>query len=130
MQATSPAASAASAASATDASDARASGRAQRFQHYQRRGAEYQRDAERLARRSALVSNLRGLSFAVGVVSLVSAAVADDSRLSLVLGFAAVAAFIVLVAVHARVLSAEDLAWRFWRVNENASQRARDEWQN
>jgi hypothetical protein len=55
--------------------------------------------------------------------------VADESLLGLGVGFAAVAAFMVLVAVHTRVLSAEDLAWRFWRVNENAAQRARDEWQ-
>jgi hypothetical protein len=101
-----------------------------RFQTYQRRVAEHQAQAERLSRRSALVSNLRGLSFAVAVVALISAAVAEDSLLGLSLGFAAVAAFIVLVAVHARVLSAEDLAWRFWRVNENAAQRGRDEWQS
>jgi MutS-like protein len=44
-------------------------------------------------------------------------------------GLVAVLAFAVLVVRHARVLSAEDLAWRFWRVNENAAQRARDEWQ-
>jgi MutS domain V len=104
-------------------------GRAQRIQHYQRRVAEYQGRAERLARRSALVSNLRGLSFAVGVVAFVSAVVADDSTLGTAAGVAAMLAFLVLVAVHARVLSAEDLAWRFWRVNENAAHRARDEWQ-
>jgi hypothetical protein len=104
--------------------------RAQRLEHYQRRAAEYRSGAERLARRSALVSNLRGLSFAIAAVAFVSAAVADDSTLGAAAGLAAMLAFLVLVAVHARVLSAEDLAWRFWRVNENASQRARDEWQS
>lgn len=105
-------------------------GRAQRFQHYQRLTAEYQASAERLARRSALVSNLRGLSFAIAAVGLVTAAFSDDSTLGLAIGLAAMVGFFVLVAVHARVLSAEDLAWRFWRVNENASARARDEWQS
>ncbi|HTV23396.1 MAG TPA: DNA mismatch repair protein MutS [Polyangiaceae bacterium] len=105
-------------------------GRAQRFQHYQRRTAEYQGQAERLARRSALVSNLRGLSFAIAVIGLVSAAFSDDTTLGVVIGLVALLAFLVLVVVHARVLSAEDLAWRFWRVNENASARARDEWQS
>ena len=104
--------------------------RAQRLEHYQRRAAEYRSGAERLARRSALVSNLRGLSFAIAAVAFVSAAVADDSTLGAAAGLAAMFAFLVLVAVHARVLSAEDLAWRFWRVNENAAQRARDEWQS
>ncbi len=113
----------------SDATRAAVIGRVQRVQQYQRRVAEHQQNAERLARRSALVSNLRGLSFATAAVALVSAAVADDYRLSLVVGLAALAAFVALVVVHARVLSAEDLAWRFWRVNENAAQRARDEWQ-
>ena len=102
--------------------------RAQRFQHYQQRAAEYQREAERLARRSALVSNLRGLSFAIAAIAFVSSAVADDARLGAAVGFVALFGFLALVVVHARVLSAEDLAWRFWRVNENASLRARDEW--
>jgi hypothetical protein len=105
-------------------------GRAQRFQHYQRRTAEYQRQAERLARRSALVSNLRGLSFAIAVIGLISAAFSNDETLGLAIGLTALVGFFVLVALHARVLSAEDLAWRFWRVNENASARARDEWQS
>ena len=103
-------------------------GRVQRFQHYQRRAAEHQRNAEALARRSALVSNLRGLSFAVAVVGFVSSAVADDPRLGAVIGLLGTVAFFTLVVVHSRVLSAEDLAWRSWRVNENAGQRARDEW--
>jgi hypothetical protein len=104
-------------------------GRVQRFQEYQQRAARYQGRAERLARRSALVSNLRGLSFAIAAVAFVSAVVADDSTLGAAIGLCAMVGFLVLVAVHARVLAAEDLAWRFWRVNENAAQRARDEWQ-
>jgi len=117
-------------ASRTEADEARGAlaSRAQRFQHYQRRTADYQADAERLARRSALVSNLRGLSFAIAAIGLISAAFSSDTRLGVAIGLTALLAFFVLVAVHARVLSAEDLAWRFWRVNENASARARDEW--
>ena len=113
-----------------DEQRAAVAGRALRFQHYQRRTAEYQGQAERLARRSALVSNLRGLSFAIAAIGLISAAISTDSSLGLGIGLAALVGFFVLVALHARVLSAEDLAWRFWRVNENASARARDEWQS
>jgi hypothetical protein len=113
-----------------DEQRAAVAGRALRFQDYQRRTAEYQAQAERLARRSALVSNLRGLSFAIAAIGLISAAISTDSSLGLGIGLAALVGFFVLVALHARVLSAEDLAWRFWRVNENASARARDEWQS
>jgi hypothetical protein len=121
-----------SAVTDSDPNDPRAplAGRVQRFQQYQQRAAQYQGRAERLARRSALVSNLRGLSFAIAVVAFVSAVVADDSTLGASIGLCAMVGFLVLVAVHSRVLSAEDLAWRFWRVNENAAQRARDEWQS
>ncbi|HWO12357.1 MAG TPA: hypothetical protein VNN80_22830, partial [Polyangiaceae bacterium] len=114
----------------SDAAPSALAGRVQRFQHYQQRAAEYQRQAERLARRSALVSNLRGLSFAVAVVAFVSSAVADDPRLGAGLGSLGLVAFLCLLVLHARVISAEDLAWRFWRVNENAARRARDDWQS
>src|SRR5688500_743197 len=106
-----------------DEQRAAVAGRASRFQDYQRRTAEYQGQAGHLARRSALVSNLRGLSFAIAAIGLISAAISTDSSLGLGIGIAAVVGFFVLVALHARVLSAEDLAWRFWRVNENASAR-------
>ncbi|HEU4581992.1 MAG TPA: DNA mismatch repair protein MutS [Polyangiaceae bacterium] len=86
--------------------------------------------AEQLESRSRLVSNLRGLAFAVLVVAFLSAAFADADawQLRTVVGVLATLAFALLVAWHARVLDAEDLAWRFWRVNENAAQRARDEY--
>jgi hypothetical protein len=86
--------------------------------------------AEQLEGRSRLVSNLRGLAFAVLVVGLLSAALADGDewRLRALVGGLGGLAFAVLVWWHARVLDAEDLAWRFWRVNENAAQRARDEY--
>jgi hypothetical protein len=111
-----------------DATPAPITGRAQRVQEYQRRAADHQSQAELLGRRSVLVSNLRGLSFLIALIGLVSAAVADDSILAMAVGLAALLAFAVLVAVHPRVLAREDLAWRHWRVNDNAAHRARDEW--
>jgi hypothetical protein len=111
-------------------SDGAAAARLQRFQHYQRRTAEYRTHAEALARRSALLSNLRGLSFAVAVIAFVSAALSTETRLWVAVGVVATLAFAALVVWHARVLGAEDLGWRFWRVNENAARRARDEWQS
>ena len=105
-------------------------GRVQRYQAYQRRSAEYRVKAQELARRSGLLSNLRGLSFAALAVGFISAAVSEDATLGLSAGFAAAAAFAVFVVWHARILSAEDEAWRFWRVNENAASRAQDEWQS
>jgi hypothetical protein len=101
--------------------------RAERRMEYERRVSHHRREAERLSRRSGLVSNLRGLSFAVAVVGFISG-LASDSAIAGVVGLAAILAFFVLVVWHSRVLSAEDLAWRFWRVNENAAVRARDEW--
>ncbi len=108
---------------------AKATGRLERYQEYQRRAAEFRRQAEARARRSGLLSNLRGLSFAIGVIALLSGAFSTDASLSIGVGLAALLSFGVLVWLHARVLSAEDLAWRFWRVNENAAQRAQGEWQ-
>jgi hypothetical protein len=103
-------------------------GRAERYQDYFQRSGARRAGAEELERRSRLVSNLRGLSFAVLVVAFVSAAATDSSpRLEVAVGCLATLAFAILVWWHARVLDAEDLAWRFWRVNENAAQRARDE---
>jgi hypothetical protein len=106
------------------------SGRVQRYQAYQRRSAEYRVKAQGLARRSGLLSNLRGLSFAALVVGFIGAAVSEEATLGLSAGFAAALAFGVFVVWHARILGAEDEAWRFWRVNENAASRAQDEWQS
>jgi hypothetical protein len=63
------------------------------------------------------------------VIGLLSAALGDDSswRWRLTVAGLGALGFAVLVWWHARVLDAEDLAWRFWRVNENAGQRARDD---
>jgi hypothetical protein len=107
-----------------------AAGRIQRFQEYQARASARRAEAERLERRSRLGSNLRGLAFAVLVIAFLSAALADGGewRLRALVGALASLGFAALVWWHARVLDAEDLAWRFWRVNENAAQRARDDY--
>lgn len=102
-------------------------GRAERLLGYEQRVARYRQQADELARRSALVSNLRGLSFAIAFVGLLSA-IFGDSLVGMAAAAVAGLAFACLVAWHARVLSAEDLAWRFWRVNDNAARRARDDW--
>jgi len=105
-------------------------GRARRHQEYQLRASTCRAEAEQLESRSRLVSNLRGLAFAVLVIAFLSAALAEGGewRLRALVGVLGTLAFAVLVWWHARVLNAEDLAWRFWRVNENAAQRARDEY--
>jgi MutS domain V len=105
-------------------------GRTRRFQEYQERATLRRSQAEELERRSRLVSNLRGLAFAVLVVAFISAAVAEpgEGLWGALVGVLATLAFVLLVWWHARVLNAEDLAWRFWRVNENAAQRARDDY--
>jgi hypothetical protein len=70
------------------------------------------------------------LSFAVLVIAFISALVADAGQAWIggVIGALATATFVFLVWWHARVLSAEDLAWRFWRVNANALSRAQDDY--
>ena len=107
-----------------------AAGRALRHQEYQRRAASYRAQAQRLARSSGLLANFRGLSFAVAVVGLISVLAGAEPRLAIGAALLGAGIFGFLVVWHARVLASEDLAWRFWRVNENAAARARDEWQS
>ncbi|HVZ30840.1 MAG TPA: DNA mismatch repair protein MutS [Polyangiaceae bacterium] len=109
-----------------------AQGRLARFQGYQALSARHRAEAEALGRRSRLVSNLRGLAFAILVVGLLSAAFSSPGEwpLRLAVGIAAGIAFAILIAWHARIIGAEDLAWRFWRVNENAALRASDQFQS
>lgn len=63
------------------------------------------------------------------VIAFLTAAVANagEALLANIIGALGTLGFVLLVAWHARVIKAEDLAWRLWRVNEDASLRARDE---
>ncbi|MEY2937379.1 MAG: hypothetical protein RL033_8128 [Pseudomonadota bacterium] len=117
-------------ASATPHGAAASAGRRERAELYTQRSARRRAEAEVLERRSRLLANLRGMAFAVLVVAVISAVVADPGQawIGSVVGAVATAAFVFLVWSHSRVLSAEDLAWRFWRVNDNAQHRARDDY--
>lgn len=101
-----------------------------RSRDYQRQSSEFRGEAERLARISARISGLRGLSFAVGMLGFGGATFYDIVWGGMAVGLGGVLAFVGLVLFHRRVLAAEDLAWRFWRVNENAATRARGEWKS
>jgi hypothetical protein len=87
---------------------------------YQAREQRFSAEAERHAARSRTVSNLRGLAFAVFVVSLLLSVFGKDSAISGPLSVVALAAFLALVVWHSRVLTDEDLARRFARVNRDA----------
>lgn len=91
---------------------------------YTERAAAWEKQAKELGARSRLLSNLRGLSFAVfagSSVALLARAPTEIATPLLVLGFAA---FLVLVFVHARLIDAQDLAERWVDVNRAALARA------
>jgi hypothetical protein len=87
---------------------------------YQAREKRFSAEAEAHASRSRTVSNLRGLAFAVFIVSLLLSVFGKSSGISGPLSIAALIAFLTLVVWHSRVLAEEDLARRFARVNRDA----------
>lgn len=91
-----------------------------RVELYRQRMQLAEAEAARLAGRSRLVSNLRGLSFGGAVVSSIAAVAGESSGIWIPLALGTLAAFIVLLIVHSRVLDAEDLAVRRVDVNRDA----------
>jgi len=87
---------------------------------YSERVARFTELAERLGARSRLVSNLRGLSFALSVVCVITAFTADESALWGSLGGVFGAVFLGLVVAHSRVIREEDMALRWVQVNKDA----------
>jgi len=87
---------------------------------YRAREQRFSAEAERHAARSRTVSNLRGLAFAVFIVSLLLSVFGKTSGLYGPISLAGLAAFLLLVVWHSRVLADEDLARRFARVNKDA----------
>ena len=87
---------------------------------YRAREQRFNEGAERHAARSRTVSNLRGLSFAVFIVSLLLSVFGKTSALAGPLSLLGLLAFLALVVWHSRVLAEEDLARRFARVNKDA----------
>jgi MutS domain V len=87
---------------------------------YRAREQRFNADAERHAARSRTVSNLRGLSFAVFIVSLLLSVFGKSSGISGPVSLLGLISFLVLVVWHSRVIAEEDLARRFARVNKDA----------
>ncbi|HEX4479024.1 MAG TPA: DNA mismatch repair protein MutS [Polyangiaceae bacterium] len=95
---------------------------------YRARLGTYGKLAEELGGRSRRVSNLRGLAFGTAVVAggfWISGGHPQAGMVAVV----ALAAFIALVILHARVVAAEDDALRFARVNLDALARCTDRFQ-
>jgi hypothetical protein len=103
-------------------------GRRTRLPEYQRRSAQYRAQAEDLGRLSHKISNFRGLSFAVAFIALLVTAFGESRLVPALIAVLGGAAFAVLVVWHARVFAAQDLAWRWWRVNQSAEARCRETW--
>jgi hypothetical protein len=103
-------------------------GRRQRLADYQARGKLHRERAEELGRLSSRISNFRGLSFGVALIALLVAVFGHGSPVAMALALLGTLAFAVLVVWHARVFAEEDLAWRWWRVNQNAEARCSDAW--
>jgi hypothetical protein len=94
---------------------------ADREAEYRAREQRFSAEAERHAARSRTVSNLRGLSFAVFIVSLLLSVFGKSGgALAGPLSLLGLIAFLVLVVWHSRILADEDLARRFKRVNQDA----------
>ena len=87
---------------------------------YRAREQRFNAQAEQHAARSRTVSNLRGLSFAVFIVSLGLSVFDKSSALAGPVSLVGLVAFLLLVIWHSRVLVEEDLARRFARVNKDA----------
>lgn len=89
---------------------------------YQRKAQEYTKQATELGERSRLLSNLRGLSFGVVVISAIGCFTSDAAAWRWVL-FGSSVAFAILVAAHARVIRREELSLRRLQVNASALKR-------
>lgn len=100
----------------------------ERAKLYDERAAQFAAEAERLAARSRLLSNLRGVSFAVMVIAALVEAFSDAERMGAAVALAGAAAFAFFVFRHGRVIRLEDEALRWERVNRNAKARVTDAW--
>ncbi|MBK8997853.1 MAG: DNA mismatch repair protein MutS [Myxococcales bacterium] len=99
-----------------------------RREEYRTRAARFEKEAEEHGARSRLISNLRGVSFGVAVVSAIVALTGRAVDLSGSLAAAGLACFVALLVVHARIIGAEDTARRWARVNRNAESRVTGKW--
>ncbi|HEU5076047.1 MAG TPA: DNA mismatch repair protein MutS [Polyangiaceae bacterium] len=95
---------------------------------YRERERRFSAAAGALGARSRLISNLRGLSFAVLVVTAIWAFIdksfVPGGAIALVAGLA----FAVLVVIHGRVLAREDDQRRWARVNHDGELRVTGKW--
>src|SRR6185436_12028142 len=91
-----------------------------RAQFYDERRRKFEAEAEALGARSRLLSNLRGLAFALFVIGGLFALFGSSPLPSTLLCVSGAIAFGVLVVRHARVIEAEDSARRWAKVNEYA----------
>lgn len=89
---------------------------------YQRKAQELTKQATELGERSRLVSNFRGLSFGVIVISIVGSLTSDAPVWGWIL-IAAIVVFALLVSVHSRVIRREEFALRRLQVNASALKR-------
>jgi hypothetical protein len=90
---------------------------------YEARANKHRASWESLGRRSRLLSNLRGLTFAVWVLSWGFALFGSAGRVGVFLGSTALLAFIALILYHSRVIEREAVEARWIAVNEDAQAR-------
>ena len=99
-----------------------------RIEEYRTRAARFGKQADDQGARSRLISNLRGLSFGVAVVSTIVALTGRAETLTGALAALGFACFVALLVVHARIIEAEDSARRWARVNRDAERRVNGKW--
>ncbi len=98
-------------------------------EQYAARMLRFQAEAAELGRKSRLISNLRGLCFGSALLSGIAAASGAQPTLWGSLAGILFVLFLALVALHARVLDALDLAERWGDVNQDAKSRLEHSWQ-
>jgi hypothetical protein len=95
---------------------------------YAARRRDFERQGERIAARSRLLSNLRGLSFGTAIIAALVAVFGSQHLTAGLIAAVAALAFAVLVPLHARVIEQEEDARRWASVNADAAARCSGRW--
>jgi hypothetical protein len=95
---------------------------------YRARAQRFAEQARRLEARSALLANLRGLSFGSLVIASAFLLFGSEPLIAALVAGLSLVAFLVLVVVHARVINAEDDSKRWMLVNQLGERRVTGRW--
>lgn len=101
-----------------------------RLELYAEREDGFTKEADELGARSNLVSNLRGVSFAIWVIAAIVSFVHESFLPAGAISVLGAVVFVGLVVWHSRIINAEDEKRRWARVNGDAAARVDNRWQS